>query len=252
MDINEVTSKKINRHPWELSRTDCVLTEIMPYIKACGEKCEFVNIGAGDMFFDKHILKNLRGHYLHAIDIGYSGEKYKYVKSNSSRIRMYERIEDAKVDQFDYALMMDSLEYMEDDYKYVKMLTQRVKDGGYLFFTLPAFQFMSSEHDIIVGNLRRYDKKSFSQLVGSIDGLEIVKMHYFYTSLLIVRITQKLFRIEIDPQHKVTTGWIFGRNSLITSVVKGILDIDYKINMFLNGLGLGIPGLSLLVICKRV
>lgn len=252
MDINEVTCKRINRHPWELSRTNCVLAEIMPYIQTCGRNCDFVNIGAGDMFFDKQILKRMQGHRLHAIDIGYTGEKYKYVKSNNPRISMYERIEDARIDCFDYALMMDSLEYMEDDYEYVRMLRQKVKDGGFIFFTLPAFQFMSSEHDRIVGNLRRYDKKSFSKLVENISGLEIVKMHYFYTSLLIVRLTQKILNVDIDPQHKVTTGWKFSSNSFITSIVKCLLDIDYKINVVMSNIGVRIPGLSLLVICKCV
>lgn len=51
MDINEVTGVKVHRHSWELSRPDCVLDEIMPYIKQCGKDCKFINVGAGDILF---------------------------------------------------------------------------------------------------------------------------------------------------------------------------------------------------------
>ena len=250
MDINEVTDKRINRHPWELSRTESVLSEIFPYIKKCNQESDFINIGAGDMFFDKHILKLFKGHKLHAVDIGYGSEKVKLIRRKSSRINIYETLEDVTTSDMDYALMMDSLEYMQDDVAFVKSLLKKVKKGGYLFFTLPAFNYLNSEHDIIVGNLRRYDKKSFIKIIDQIDGLKMIKMHYFYTSLWLVRVIQKVFHMEIDPQHKVTTGWKHRNNSFITIVVKTILNIDYNINMKLANIGLDFPGLSLLVICK--
>lgn len=164
---------------------------------------------------------------------------------------MFRSIDEVQYDCFDYAIMMDSLEYMENDLEYLNWLIQKVRRGGYIFFTLPAFEFMKSEHDEIVGNLRRYDKKSFANLIGEVEGLTIEKMHYFYTTLLFVRIVQKVLRIRIDPGHKVTTGWKYKQSSFQTMLVKQFLNFDYKINCIMSHIGIGMPGLSLMVVCKR-
>ena len=250
MDINETGKELKSRHPWELSRTKCMLEVISRYLFVIHDDDKgkrYINVGAGDLYFDHVLLEEYKKDIVYAVDIGYQhGEES--IQQREKKFRYLEEIEES---DFDYAIMMDSLEYMEDDAEYVKRLGDVVKENGYLFFTLPAFQKLYSEHDVIVKNLRRYDRKSFGKIIGGISELEVVEAHYFYFSLLCVRWIQKTLHMRIDPEHKVTTGWKLGEKSLLTKLVTGCLNLDFVIVRILSRIKIFLPGLSLLVVCRK-
>ncbi|MCR4924837.1 MAG: hypothetical protein K5917_00955 [Clostridiales bacterium] len=243
MDINEKKSKDFHRHPWELSRTKCVMNELKKHL-AVDKQSKYLNIGAGDLYFDecwKQIYA--KNHETYAVDIGYEHE------SKNGTTNLYRDLSSVNESNFDYALMMDSLEYMTDDFLYVKLLADKVSNGGKLMFTLPAYSSLYSKHDEIVGNLRRYSFSDFKKLINRIDNLSIVTWHYFYFSLFCFRFMQKFFKLDIDPSHKVTTGWKHSEKNIITRTVVFILDLDYWICKILRIFHF--PGLSLFVICKK-
>lgn len=155
-------------------------------------------------------------------------------------------------DSFDYMMMMDSLEYMEDDVEYIKKLVWKLEKNGYFFFTLPAFQFLFSDYDVNVRNLRRYDRKSFTDVLKKIPELEKVEEFYFYTSLFLVRFMQKMFHLPIDPEHKATANWKYAENGFVTKLLTGCLNLDFLVNRFLSKHKINLPGLSLCVICRKV
>lgn len=248
MDINEVSKDMKNRHPWELSRTKCILKSMEQYLSDSNQELsrKYLNIGAGDMYYDYILMEKYKKDRLYAVDIGYSG-----TDSESDKIQKFNYLEEIQANNFDYALMMDSLEYMEDDVAYLKKLNDKLKPGSYIFFTLPAFQKLFSQHDVIVKQLRRYDIKSFSQVINEIPQIKIVEEHYFYFSLLCVRYLQKCLHLSIDPEHKVTTGWKFNERSLITRLVTGLLNLDFELGLFLSKHGICVPGLSMFVVCRK-
>lgn len=248
MDINEVPKDMKSRHPWELSRTKCILKSMEKYLTAsrAGLGRKYLNIGAGDMYYDYALMEKYDKDRLYAVDIGYSNKD-----SDNNKIQKFNYLEEIQENNFDYALMMDSLEYMDDDVAYLKKLCNKLKPGSYIFFTLPSFQKLFSQHDIIVKQLRRYDMKSFSKVINEIPQIEIVEKHYFYFSLLCIRYLQKCLHLSIDPKHKVTTGWKFNEQSLITRLVTGVLNLDFKLGHFLSKHGICVPGLSLFVVCRK-
>ena len=223
MDINEKKGTDFHRHPWELSRTKSVMKELLHFIDN-DKVSKYLNIGAGDLYFDE-CWGNMHGqkHRVYAVDIGYIKEE----KCNN--IYKYRTLESVNEANFDYAIMMDSLEYMTDDISYIKSLTNKIIDGGKIILTLPAYSSLYSKHDEIVGNLRRYSFSDFKKCIRSIDGLIIEDWHYFYFSLLCVRFIQKLFKYNIDTSHKVTTGWKYSEKSPLTSIVTCVLNIDYQL-----------------------
>ncbi len=252
MDINEVTDKQINRHPWELSRTKCVIRDVLPYMKRCKSSGDYINIGSGDMYFDRDLMKHLPSYTLHAVDIGYAETDPERFIFDKEHIHTYSGIEELPDSlKTDCAFMMDSLEYMDDEVAYIEQLASHVREGGYLFFTFPAFKKLFSEHDVIVKLLRRYDKRDFKQIAKEAKGVTLVDMHYFYTPLVIVRFLQKSLHLKIDPEHKVTTGWEYGEKHILTRLVKGILDIDYTINKTLGKIKLDLPGLSIYAVLRK-
>ena len=52
MDLIENRDNITNRHPWELSRFDCLSKEIKKY----HNKGTILDIGCGDSFFDKNLI----------------------------------------------------------------------------------------------------------------------------------------------------------------------------------------------------
>ncbi|SCX02672.1 hypothetical protein SAMN02910339_00437 [Lachnospiraceae bacterium YSD2013] len=247
MDFNETGRGMVYRHPWELSRTRMLINEWKRYFDELygkGEKLlRYINIGAGDMFFDDALLKEYGNTEVYADDMGYNTQGQNVlVVGNKHLTNDIDSVDEGVL--FDYSIMMDSLEYMPDDKECITKLMSRVKPGGYMFFTLPAYTKLFSDHDRHVGNLRRYDKKQFEKMLSEIDGLEIVLSRHFYFLLFMVRLIQVLTKAKIDPEQKVTTSWKHKETGLFTGVVKSVLNLDYII-------GRHLPGLSLMIVCKR-
>lgn len=125
MDLNEATEEVLNRHPWELSRTKCVLDVFSNYIDKLDKAVEsyvYINVGAGDLYFDGALLEKYSKSEVHAIDIA-----YKDMNSEDDRIHKYHYLENAQAEGVDYTIMMDSLEYMENDVEYVRKVSRRSK-----------------------------------------------------------------------------------------------------------------------------
>ena len=174
MDLNETDQEVVNRHPWELSRTKCILNVFSKYLGNTGKKASYINVGAGDLYFDRVLLKKYKKHKVHAVDIGYES-----MDSDDERINKYHYLEEIPEESVDYAIMMDSLEYMEDDVDYVRKMSDKIKKGGYFFLTLPAFQILFSDHDVNVKNLRRYSRKTFDGVLEKIPELERLRIIIF-------------------------------------------------------------------------
>ena len=259
MDIREYNGFKgqegfkgrnTNRHPWELSRSVSLVAEIEPFVRKLGRDgtpLRFADIGPGDLYIDRLHMRAFPKHILYAVDIGYPDSRQ--IRDN---IYLYRDISEIDRNDLDYVFMMDCLELMEDDLSYLRVLSSKTRPGGYLFFTVPAFRFMFSEHDEHVENLHRYSIKDFEKLVTRAGGLKIVRQHYFYTSLFLVRLTQKLLRIPVDPEQKITTAWHLNKKHFLTRLCVAMLNCDYRIHRALDRYGVHPPGLSLFVICQKL
>lgn len=250
MDLNEVTGEVLNRHPWELSRTRCVLNAFSKHLDRQHKNQtpkRYINIGAGDLYFDRALLAKYKNDEVYAVDLA-----YKDLVSEDKNIHKYHYLEEIEIRKFNYAIMMHSLEYMEDDVDYVTKVSSRLCKGGYFFFTLPAFPALFSEHDVNVHNLRRYSRASFFEVIQRVSGLKIIEDYNFYTSLFFIRFIQKSLHLPIDKEHKVTTGWRFKEKSLITGFVTGFLNLDFAVNRKLSKIGIRPSGLSMLVVCRKM
>ncbi len=68
---------------------------------------------------------------------------------------------------FDLVALLDVLEHIDDDAASLSTLYDRVKSGGVLLLTVPAYQWLWSSHDEIHGHKRRYTRKVLRTLVES-------------------------------------------------------------------------------------
>lgn len=84
---------------------------------------------------------------------------------------------------FDLALSMDVFEHVEDDAAAVAAVAAALRPGGRLIATVPALQWLWSEHDEALHHHRRYHKADFAALLEGA-GFEVVRLTY-YNSLLL-------------------------------------------------------------------
>ena len=90
-------------------------------------------------------------------------------------------------DHFDVAVCLDVIEHIEDEQGALRELYRVVRPGGSLLITVPAYQWLWSEHDEINHHQRRYTRATLSAAAAAA-GWETVRTTYFNTLLLPIAI----------------------------------------------------------------
>jgi len=86
--------------------------------------------------------------------------------------------------KFDAITLYDVLEHINDDQSALLQLTRRLKAGGCLLLTVPAYQWLWGEHDIINQHCRRYTMPQLREKLEKA-GLQVTRATYFNTLLLL-------------------------------------------------------------------
>jgi len=240
MDLAEKTLN-INRHPWELSRTKCVLSILRKYILNT-----VVDIGAGDRFFISKLRPFISGE-VYAVDVGYN-QKSEVIDDIHC---LNNTLDIPKLNGGGAIIMMDVLEHIENDKSFLNEILEKVSKDDLVFITVPAFQQLFSNHDVFLKHHRRYNKKQLLALLHSCN-LNVEKCHYFYASLFFARRVSLLFKKEKSVDNEVGIGgWNFSDKHIITRIIYTILNIDFRICSFFAKFNIYLPGLSLLAVCRK-
>lgn len=83
---------------------------------------------------------------------------------------------------YDLIGLFDVLEHIQSDAEALSALAGRLKDGGCLLVTVPAYQFLWSQHDVRNHHFRRYSRATLEEAVRKA-GLKLVYISYFNTFL---------------------------------------------------------------------
>lgn len=106
-------------------------------------------------------------------------------------------------ERFDLIIAMDVLEHLDDDRGQLKDWTRYLRPGGHVFVTVPAFSFLWSYHDEILGHRRRYDSKSLrSLLTGS--GLRIQQLRYAFAHIFLPMFVLRVLFARNGDQRDTT------------------------------------------------
>jgi SAM-dependent methyltransferase len=102
-------------------------------------------------------------------------------------------------ESFDLIVLLDVLEHIDDDHAALASLTAKLKAGGHLLITVPAFAFLWSHHDESHHHKRRYRLQEITSAMKQCS-LQPKYASYFNTWLFpviaIVRMMQKIFRMS--------------------------------------------------------
>ena len=199
------------------------------------------DIGVNDMYYTKK-AKSLASGKIYAVDVFFpeDGE----VRDGIFCINNIEKLPD---NELDCIIMMDVLEHIEDDKSFFNIAVNKLKDGGIILITVPALQFLFSEHDAKSLHFRRYNRKQLMALLEHAD-IKIGKCHFFYTCLFFIRLA---FIFNKNKFSGNDIGWKYSEKNIVTIILKSILNIDFWINKALDKIGIRLPGLSLFTICYK-
>ena len=93
--------------------------------------------------------------------------------------------------------MFDVLEHIDEDSETLSKTIKGLKNNGRLFITVPAYQWLWSQHDINLMHKRRYNSNTLKNLIKNFD-IKIEHITYFNTILfplaLLDRMIQKIIK----------------------------------------------------------
>jgi SAM-dependent methyltransferase len=146
---------------------------------------------------------------------------------------------------FDVVLASDVLEHIENDTAAVAEIARVTQVGGIGIMSVPAHQWLFSEHDIALQHFRRYSKVALRALLQD-SGFRIRRISYWNTFLFplvcLHRSAQKGCRIEDPHSDTVLAPW------LINESLTALLGVEATALRYTS-----LPwGLSLVVVAQRV
>jgi SAM-dependent methyltransferase len=130
--------------------------------------------------------------------------------------------------------LFDVVEHIEDDHKFLQTIHVHLASQGRIYLTVPAYQALWSEADVVAGHHRRYSKRALRELIER-SGLQVEFATGFFQflppAILAMRVIPYRFGLKARPepqavdtkmlrQHKIkgeaigrTLGWIQQREA---------------------------------------
>jgi len=104
----------------------------------------------------------------------------------------------------DLIMLTDVLEHIDDDLATLEALRERLKPGGRIVLTVPAFQFLWSQHDEELHHKRRYRRYPLIRLAESA-GLKVDYISYcnfwLFPMIASVRLLQMVLQLKMNDHE---------------------------------------------------
>jgi SAM-dependent methyltransferase len=234
-DYAERYRELYERHWWWRAREAAILQVLCALQPPQGWK-RILDVGCGDgLFFDQlSQFGDVRG-------VEPAEELVSDTGAYRSRIHIGPFDENFQPDQqFSLILMLDVLEHMADPCMALQHALALLEPHGRLVATVPAYQLLWTNHDILNHHLTRYTGKSFRRVARQA-GLEIENQKYFFHWLfpvkLVVHFAQRLLRLQPRPPN-VPARWInelLYRLSRIEYSVLSLLPLPFGSSLMVVG-----------------
>ncbi len=146
-------------------------------------------------------------------------------------------------EKVDIMTLLDVVEHIEDDGQLLLDAYQRITSDGYILITVPAYQWMWSNHDVVLHHKRRYSRESLRVLVKGA-GFDIIHLTHFNTILFplaaVKRLLTRFLHLRERDEYKVPP-------NLINTLMRSIFALERLVVP-----GFSLPfGLSLLCLAKK-
>ncbi len=250
MDLCEVKDN-FKRHPWELARVKA-LAKILT-LKINNENVlRVLDIGCGDAFTVRNVLKGFNVESIDGVDINLSDSEIEKLSILYNNITFHNKLERLKADKYNLILLSDVLEHIKDDGIFLNEIINNYLDSGeYLLITVPAYNFLYSSHDRFLRHYRRYNLRELIHLING-TFLEPLSYGYLFLPLIPIRLIslyhERLAKVE-SMANKGVGVWEY--NMVITNTIALILTMGNIVSITLARFGIKLPGLTVWALCKK-
>lgn len=176
------------RHWWHVSKRNAVTRLIEKYIGKKNLKILDVGCGSG-------MNLTALGKYGDAFGIDSSPEAIMFCKKRNLKnvkLGIAEKTGFA-ANSFDLITALDVIEHTKDDSKSLEELYRILKPGGYIIITVPAYEALWSQWDVVLQHYRRYSREGLIKLLKD-KKFEILKLSYMYSFALLPVIVVRFFK----------------------------------------------------------
>lgn len=247
MDLRELNERNKRRHPWETSRVTALKSILKETLK---EGLKVLDVGCGDGFVARELFRGTGVRDITGVDINLTEAQVNEFSGLGDGIRYLNALPPEK-ERYSLILLLDVIEHTPDDLAFLSDLVgKRLSPGGRVMITAPAFNSLMSSHDRFLGHRRRYSLGGIKALAAGA-GLEVVSSGYLFTTLLPLRLlssaAEKILKKRTHAEG--VGGW--SRSGVLTRLVETVLRADNGISLWLNRLGVVIPGLTGWALCEK-
>ena len=251
MDLIEI-SDNTKRHPWETARK-VIVNKFISTVKK--ENIKILDVGSGDAYLANSFTKKFSNSYSYCVDTGYNPDIVKEIENTfkNDKLFLYSTLNEVDVKTVDVVTLLDVIEHVPKDVELLTKIIDQpyINESTFFIISVPAYQVLFSQHDVLLKHYRRYSLKKLKETVSQCD-FKIIDSGYFFFILIIPRLIQ-LFREKIASNKSQELGnlgtWKGGK--LISAIIKTILLLDYITGRAFKFIGINLPGLSCYVICQR-
>ena len=152
---------------------------------------KILDVGSGSAFFSRYLLAHTQAKECWCVDISYLSDSIEIV--DGKKINFQREIDAVDVN---LVLLMDVLEHVDDDIGLLKAYMAKVPTGTKFLISVPAFQFLWSQHDIFLEHKRRYSLAQI-ELVAKKAGLKNIEGTYYFSLVfpiaIAIRLISKIF-----------------------------------------------------------
>jgi SAM-dependent methyltransferase len=251
VEYHTIDKPNLRRHPWEQARL-----QILKFlIKRSEQQQVIVDIGSGDAYLANNVACSLPQSFVVGVDINYTETLLKDLnESKPVNVEYFSNLQLVRpflVTTCGVVILMDVLEHVAHPENLLQEICQTlpVTSQTQFIVTVPAFQFLFSQHDKKLGHYKRYNRKQLNQLLRS-QGFEIQTSGYCFNALLIPRLflltAEKLGNKKATIQKGIHN---WEGNKFFTAVIKNLFWVEFKLSWFLAQMNIHLPGLTSYSIC---
>ena len=251
MDLRERQAAPSHRHPWETARARFVVDLLAEHgVKGDGaRRPRVLDVGAGDGFIAGVVAE--AACEVVACDVAFSPADVAALSAVAG-VTATTRLPDGA---FDAGLALDVIEHVDDDVALLAELRARVRPGGLVVVTVPAWPALSSRHDIALGHRRRYTPRA-CRAAAEAAGLVVERAGGLFHALLLPRGLAVLGEVVAGVRGAAVVhadrfgvgAWRHGR--IVTGAIVGALRLEQRLSRRWSRRGVWVPGLSYFVVAR--
>lgn len=147
--------------------------------------------------------------------------------------------------KIDVISMLDVLEHIEDEKSAIDKVYHLLEDDGVFILTVPAYQWLWSQHDEIMHHYRRYTKTWLKRVLQNA-GFHVDRISY-YTCLLFPIAAMQRLASRLKPNNSKSEYNVKVPTPIINTLFDFVMRFEAQLLKFIN-----LPyGLSLITICRK-